>query len=59
MKRVSMDALEFDSKIAELSFAEDAETNSELTAKVKKNYGKDHKKRFNAKTKRNNYAILL
>lgn len=36
MKRVSMDALEFDSKIAELSFAEDAETNSELTAKVKK-----------------------
>lgn len=40
MKRVSMDALEFDSKIAELSFAEDAETNSELTAKVKKTMAK-------------------
>ena len=58
MKRVSMDALEFDSKIAELSFAEDAETNSELTAKVKKTMAKIIK-RFNAKTKRNNYAILL
>ena len=40
MKRVSMDALEFDSKIAELSSAEDAETNSELTAKVKKTMAK-------------------
>lgn len=36
MRRVSMDALEFDKKIAELSFAQDAETNSELKEKVKK-----------------------
>lgn len=35
MKRVSMDALEFDKKITELSYAQDAETNSELVKKVK------------------------
>jgi RNA polymerase sigma factor (sigma-70 family) len=34
MRRVSMDALDFDKKIAELSF--DAENNSELIEKVKK-----------------------
>lgn len=31
-----MDALEFDKKIVELSFDADAETNSELTEKVKR-----------------------
>lgn len=36
MRRVSMDALEFDKKISELSFDENAETNAELVEKVKK-----------------------
>ena len=35
MRRVSMDALEFDKKISELSFDENAETNAELVEKVK------------------------
>lgn len=35
MKRVSMDALEFDKKISELSFSKDAQTNSENVEKVK------------------------
>lgn len=35
MKRVSMDALDFDKKIIELSLAADAETNSEKIQKVK------------------------
>lgn len=35
MKRVSMDALEFDKKISEISLASEAETNSEQIEKVK------------------------
>lgn len=38
MRRVSMDALDFDKKIAELSF--DAENNSELIEKVKRTMAK-------------------
>lgn len=35
-KRISIEALEFDKKIIELSYADSAESNSELLKKVKK-----------------------
>lgn len=56
MRRISMDALEFDKKIAELSFDENAETNAELVEKVKKSMLKIIK---NELTPRQKQIIML